>query len=193
MILQSKPLSDRLLDRAGLWKRPETRVLVVGGRASVNDVLLDHSLRNTVHGFYLALHHPELYTTPAESTTRYSRLVGASKEPSNVYTHMSCTPKIILNAVTVIARLHAYSGASARKFAVPHTLFLTWCNSSSCDGKEHETPHHSKKAAFSLILKCHDVVLNNCIFSFISCGNDMTVSFRFIKQKKFLESMYNIS
>ncbi|XP_071546550.1 uncharacterized protein [Panulirus ornatus] len=45
----------RFLERCGLWKRPEARVVVVGGRADVEVVLLHHSLRNSLHALYLAL------------------------------------------------------------------------------------------------------------------------------------------
>ncbi|XP_069951446.1 glutamate receptor-like [Cherax quadricarinatus] len=46
----------RFLEEAELWKLPETLVLVVGGKAGVKDVLLHHSLHNTIHALYLALH-----------------------------------------------------------------------------------------------------------------------------------------
>ncbi|XP_069169888.1 glutamate receptor ionotropic, kainate glr-3-like [Procambarus clarkii] len=48
------------LEMSGLWKLPETVVIAIGGRAGVRAVLLHHSLRNTVHALYLALHH-DLY------------------------------------------------------------------------------------------------------------------------------------
>nr|XP_053641785.1 uncharacterized protein LOC128695307 [Cherax quadricarinatus] len=51
-----------LAEAAGLWKLSRTRVVVVGGRAGVQDTLLHHSLRNTVHAVYLALHHSLLHT-----------------------------------------------------------------------------------------------------------------------------------
>nr|XP_053641783.1 glutamate receptor ionotropic, delta-1-like [Cherax quadricarinatus] len=44
------------LEQEKLWKWAETGVVVVGGRAGVKDVLLHHSLRNTLHAIYLALH-----------------------------------------------------------------------------------------------------------------------------------------
>ncbi|XP_069951439.1 uncharacterized protein [Cherax quadricarinatus] len=45
----------RLLETYGLWQLPETRVVLVGGRTRVRDVLLHHSFRNTLHALYLAL------------------------------------------------------------------------------------------------------------------------------------------
>ncbi|KAG7162347.1 hypothetical protein Hamer_G007863, partial [Homarus americanus] len=44
----------RFLVSAKLWKFPETRVVVVGGKPGVGDVLLHHIFRNTVHALYLA-------------------------------------------------------------------------------------------------------------------------------------------
>ncbi|XP_069169715.1 uncharacterized protein [Procambarus clarkii] len=49
------------LEMSGLWKLPETVVIAIGERAGVRAVLLHHSLRNTVHALYLALHHASLY------------------------------------------------------------------------------------------------------------------------------------
>ncbi|KAK4307608.1 hypothetical protein Pmani_020628 [Petrolisthes manimaculis] len=46
----------RLLETAGLRKQPETRVVVVGERRDVKEVLLHHSLGNTIHALYLAVH-----------------------------------------------------------------------------------------------------------------------------------------
>ncbi|XP_069951447.1 glutamate receptor ionotropic, kainate 2-like [Cherax quadricarinatus] len=46
----------RFLEKAELWKLPETLVIVVGRRTEVKDVLLHHSFHNTVHVLYLALH-----------------------------------------------------------------------------------------------------------------------------------------
>ncbi|XP_063885593.1 glutamate receptor ionotropic, delta-2-like [Scylla paramamosain] len=65
----------RLLERAGLWKKPKTRVVVVGSRTSVKDILLHHSLRNTMRGFYLAFH------SSVNSFPRHLRLAGPSEEP----------------------------------------------------------------------------------------------------------------
>nr|XP_045587511.1 uncharacterized protein LOC123749451 [Procambarus clarkii] len=50
-------LALRLVEMSGLWRLPETVVIAIGGRAGVRAVLLHHSLRNTVHALYLALHH----------------------------------------------------------------------------------------------------------------------------------------
>ncbi|XP_045590487.2 glutamate receptor ionotropic, delta-1-like [Procambarus clarkii] len=53
-------LALRLVEMSGMWRLPKTVVIAIGGRAGVRAVLLHHSLRNTVHALYLALHH-ELY------------------------------------------------------------------------------------------------------------------------------------
>ncbi|XP_069943810.1 ionotropic receptor 21a-like [Cherax quadricarinatus] len=55
-----------LLEESGLWMLPETVVVMVGGMSTVKEVLLHHSLRNTVNALYLALddvylHLPPLY------------------------------------------------------------------------------------------------------------------------------------
>ncbi|XP_069168868.1 uncharacterized protein [Procambarus clarkii] len=54
-------LALRLLERSGLWQLPETVVIAVGRRAEVKALLLHHSLRNTLHALYLALHHTSLF------------------------------------------------------------------------------------------------------------------------------------
>lgn len=43
------------METLGLWKLPETTVIVVGGKAKVETVLLHPSFRNTVHALYLAV------------------------------------------------------------------------------------------------------------------------------------------
>ncbi|KAG7162414.1 Glutamate receptor ionotropic, delta-1-like 17 [Homarus americanus] len=62
-ISNSIDVAFRFLESAKLWKHSETRVVVVGGTAGVKDVLLHHSLRNTVHALYLALHDLTLHTS----------------------------------------------------------------------------------------------------------------------------------
>nr|XP_045620083.1 uncharacterized protein LOC123771532 [Procambarus clarkii] len=54
-------LALRLVEMSGVWRLPETVVIAIGGRAGVRAVLLHHSLRNTVHALYLALHHASLH------------------------------------------------------------------------------------------------------------------------------------
>lgn len=44
----------RLLENAGLWKLPTTRILLLGDKTRVKSVLLHHSLRNALHGIYFA-------------------------------------------------------------------------------------------------------------------------------------------
>ncbi|XP_071533865.1 glutamate receptor-like [Panulirus ornatus] len=60
----------RILETSRLWQRPETVVVVVGGRTGVKDVLLHHSLRNTVHALYLAVHHLTRHNPPARGDSR---------------------------------------------------------------------------------------------------------------------------
>ncbi|XP_069173303.1 uncharacterized protein [Procambarus clarkii] len=55
LINTSISMALRFLEWCGLWQYPETRVVVVGGRADVGTVLLHHSLRNTLHALYIAL------------------------------------------------------------------------------------------------------------------------------------------
>ncbi|XP_045123990.1 glutamate [NMDA] receptor subunit 1-like [Portunus trituberculatus] len=76
----------RMLERTGLWKRPETKVLVVGGSARVKGVLLHSSLRNTVHGVYLALHQdPAASIAPGEAAIRRSLPYSAVSQEVSVY------------------------------------------------------------------------------------------------------------
>nr|XP_053641787.1 uncharacterized protein LOC128695309 [Cherax quadricarinatus] len=51
----------RLVEESEMWKLSKTIVVVVGGRAGVKDALLHHSLRNTPHALYLALHDNTLH------------------------------------------------------------------------------------------------------------------------------------
>ncbi|XP_042218328.1 uncharacterized protein LOC121863641 [Homarus americanus] len=51
----------RFLERCGLWLRPKTRVVVVGGKSGVETLLLHHALRNTNHALYIALLNHSLY------------------------------------------------------------------------------------------------------------------------------------
>ncbi|XP_069951449.1 uncharacterized protein [Cherax quadricarinatus] len=74
----STDLVLRFLEEAELWKLPETLVLVVGGKAGVMEVLLHHSLHNTIHALYLALHdltihHLTLETLPLHTPLRNLR------------------------------------------------------------------------------------------------------------------------
>ncbi|XP_069190886.1 uncharacterized protein [Procambarus clarkii] len=45
------------INAASLWKESGTGVVALGRSAGVREVLLHHSLRNTLHALYLALHH----------------------------------------------------------------------------------------------------------------------------------------
>ncbi|KAG7162350.1 putative Proteasome subunit alpha type-2-like 6 [Homarus americanus] len=75
----------RLAEVAGLWKMPETRVVVVGRMAGVKDVLLHHSLRNTVHGLYLALHDLTLHTPPRIGSSRLRKALPREGFTLDVY------------------------------------------------------------------------------------------------------------
>ncbi|KAG0717642.1 hypothetical protein GWK47_054018 [Chionoecetes opilio] len=46
----------RKLEHAELWKQPQTRIVVLGGRKGGKQILLAHSFRNIVHGLYLIVH-----------------------------------------------------------------------------------------------------------------------------------------
>ncbi|KAG7162400.1 Glutamate receptor ionotropic, kainate 1-like 1 [Homarus americanus] len=78
----------RLAETSGLWKLSETRVVVVGGTAGVKDVLLHHSLRNTVHALYLAFHDLTLSTLPRHGNSRLKKVLpkeGVVNERVSVY------------------------------------------------------------------------------------------------------------
>ncbi|XP_053641778.2 glutamate receptor-like [Cherax quadricarinatus] len=69
----------RFLEKAELWKLPETLVVVVGRRTGVKEVLLRHSFRNTIHALYLTLHDLTLDASrPRNSHLGKSRVLGAS-------------------------------------------------------------------------------------------------------------------
>nr|XP_045600621.1 glutamate receptor ionotropic, delta-1-like [Procambarus clarkii] len=63
----------RLSETAGLRKKSDTVVVAVGGRAGVREVLLHHSLRNTLHALYLALHHHTSLTPPPHPASRLGK------------------------------------------------------------------------------------------------------------------------
>ncbi|XP_071526989.1 glutamate receptor ionotropic, delta-1-like [Panulirus ornatus] len=69
-------LALRLMKSSGLWQRPETRVVIVGDRATVRDVLLHSSLRNTIHALYLAIQKPVPRTPPLpRSSSRLNKAI----------------------------------------------------------------------------------------------------------------------
>nr|XP_053634279.1 uncharacterized protein LOC128689814 [Cherax quadricarinatus] len=70
--INSTSLVLRLLEESGSWMLPETVVVMVGGRSTVKEVLLHHSLRNTVNALYLALHDFNLHLPPLY---QYKRLM----------------------------------------------------------------------------------------------------------------------
>ncbi|KAG7162354.1 putative Proteasome subunit alpha type-2-like 7, partial [Homarus americanus] len=71
---QDHLLQGLLVEEAALREKPETRVVVVGGMAGVKDVLLHHSLRNTIHGLYLALHELTLHTPSRTGNSRLKKV-----------------------------------------------------------------------------------------------------------------------
>ncbi|XP_069951698.1 glutamate receptor ionotropic, delta-1-like isoform X2 [Cherax quadricarinatus] len=78
----------RFLEAAALWKKAETRVVVVGGRVGVKDVLLHHSLRNTVHVHYLALHDLPLHDPPRHSSN--FRKIFREEKSGGVWVYRRC-------------------------------------------------------------------------------------------------------
>ncbi|XP_071535577.1 glutamate receptor ionotropic, kainate 2-like [Panulirus ornatus] len=82
-------LSLSLLERSELWHQSETRVVVVGGKAGVRDVLLHPSLRNTVHALYLAveeltLRHPSRRAVASDGVWMYQRCMYCSTGEADV-------------------------------------------------------------------------------------------------------------
>ncbi|XP_069191072.1 probable glutamate receptor [Procambarus clarkii] len=59
----STAIGLRFMLSSGLHLRSQTRVVIVGRRSGVREVLLHHSLRNTLHALYLALHHHTFLTS----------------------------------------------------------------------------------------------------------------------------------
>lgn len=53
----------RSLEHAGLYKMPKTRVMLLGGATSTKAALLHSSFRNTINGFYIAIHQRPLSYT----------------------------------------------------------------------------------------------------------------------------------
>nr|XP_053641777.1 probable glutamate receptor [Cherax quadricarinatus] len=82
----------RLVQISGLWQLPETRVLVVGERAGVKDVLLHHSFRNTVHAFYLALHDLTLHDPSRHRNARLRKILPreATAVSGGVWVYQRC-------------------------------------------------------------------------------------------------------
>ncbi|KAG7162305.1 Glutamate receptor-like 23, partial [Homarus americanus] len=66
-------LQGLFLEWCEVWRRPEIPVVVVGERDGVETVLLHHSLRNTIHTLYLALHDLPLHRGQGPSLNMRSR------------------------------------------------------------------------------------------------------------------------
>ncbi|XP_042233714.1 glutamate receptor ionotropic, kainate 3-like [Homarus americanus] len=49
-------IASRFLEWCKVWRRPMTRVVIVGVQEGEASILLHHNLRNTIHTIYLALH-----------------------------------------------------------------------------------------------------------------------------------------
>ncbi|XP_042233719.1 uncharacterized protein LOC121873906 [Homarus americanus] len=69
----NKDLFFMFLEWCEVWRRPEIPVVVVGEREGVETVLLHHSLRNTIHTLYLALHDLPLHRGQRLSLNTRSR------------------------------------------------------------------------------------------------------------------------
>ncbi|KAG7162435.1 putative Proteasome subunit alpha type-2-like 15, partial [Homarus americanus] len=65
----------RLTEASSLWKFSEMRVVLVGGKAGMKDVLLHHGLRNTVHVLYLAITDLTLHTPPWHTNSRLRKVL----------------------------------------------------------------------------------------------------------------------
>nr|XP_053641767.1 uncharacterized protein LOC128695285 [Cherax quadricarinatus] len=89
----SSIIALRLAEAAGLWKLSETRVVAVGGRAWVKDVLLHHSLRNSLHALYLVLHDNTLHD-PRRRYSSFRKIfrqdVYAASMSSGVWVYRRC-------------------------------------------------------------------------------------------------------
>ncbi|XP_069943766.1 glutamate receptor ionotropic, delta-2-like isoform X3 [Cherax quadricarinatus] len=89
---QHSPLTSAilsLLEASNLWKLSETVAVVVGGRVSVKEVLLHHSLRNTVNALYLALHDLTLHlnVAPRHYRTRFYNILTPEDQFHNFMGH----------------------------------------------------------------------------------------------------------
>ncbi|XP_069941782.1 uncharacterized protein [Cherax quadricarinatus] len=60
-----------LVEASGLWKLPKTRVVVVGVKTQVMDVLLHHSLRNTIHALYFTVHRSTIHNLSLQELPRH--------------------------------------------------------------------------------------------------------------------------
>ncbi|XP_042233750.1 uncharacterized protein LOC121873936 [Homarus americanus] len=81
-----------LLEAAGMWQLPETRVVVVGlaRRAGVKAILLHHSFRNTAHVLYLAMHYPTLHILPRHGHLRLNKVIQVHAEYIRVRIYRRC-------------------------------------------------------------------------------------------------------
>ncbi|XP_071533869.1 ionotropic receptor 21a-like [Panulirus ornatus] len=72
--LTNNQLAIRFFEVSSLWQRPETRVVIVGGKSDMEALLYHSSLRNTVHLLYLAADiHKNLTVTTRLRTRPSSR------------------------------------------------------------------------------------------------------------------------
>ncbi|XP_071533351.1 glutamate receptor ionotropic, delta-2-like [Panulirus ornatus] len=74
---KSNNLVIRFLESSYLWWWPETRVVAVGWKIELQNVLLHHSLRNTIHALYLAVPH---YTERTPVDHKKSRISQVNKQ-----------------------------------------------------------------------------------------------------------------
>ncbi|XP_071533870.1 glutamate receptor-like [Panulirus ornatus] len=79
-----------ILELSQLWQRPETVVVVVGGRTGVKDVLLHHSLRNTVRALYLAVPDLSMNTLDHHIKTRFREIIAHDGVSKGVLIYQRC-------------------------------------------------------------------------------------------------------
>ncbi|XP_053655010.2 probable glutamate receptor isoform X1 [Cherax quadricarinatus] len=82
----------RFLETCELWREPDTRVLVVGRRENVEEVLLHDTFRNTLHALYLALEYLTLQRVfhPPTSSNRLSKYAASTGEGEDVWVYERC-------------------------------------------------------------------------------------------------------
>ncbi|XP_042233432.1 probable glutamate receptor isoform X2 [Homarus americanus] len=72
---------------SGLRLRSQTVVVAIGGKTGVKEVLLHHSLRNTIHAIYLAVPDFTLYSLPSHGNARLGRDLPQEDQIQNMFGH----------------------------------------------------------------------------------------------------------
>ncbi|KAK3865046.1 hypothetical protein Pcinc_029304 [Petrolisthes cinctipes] len=92
-------------ERAGLWKLPQTRVVLVGpGYRGAESVLLHPSLRNTIHALYLTLHHPITTTTTTVVELKVYRRSLYMRDGEAGVEHVLTTNLLSINVNSIITQ-----------------------------------------------------------------------------------------